>query len=96
MSLKPICVPCQRFFRCIKTGFYFFEGMPNGPRVPAGLAAPDRWEPYKLWSGDKWQCEGCGTEIISGTGQAPVAESYEKDFVERANRLGAKFQVNDC
>jgi len=57
---------------------------------------PERWKPYKLWSGDKWRCEGCGAEVISGVGFNPVAEHYQPDFAERAAQLGADFQVNDC
>lgn len=95
--MKPICIPCQRFFRCVKNGFYFTEGMPNGRDVEPGTAMPDRWQPYKLWSGDKWRCEGCGAEIVSGTGREAIAEHYQDGFGEQAERLGAnQFQVNDC
>lgn len=94
--MKPICVPCQRFFRVTKTGFYFIEGMPIGNGVAPGTQEPDRWQPYKLWVGDKWECEGCGSVILSGFGSAPLAEHYQADFADKAQRLGAEFQVNDC
>src|SRR5271165_5090346 len=97
--LKPICVPCQRFFRMIKSGFYFIEGMPisgiGRPSQP-GTAEPERWRPYKLWSGDKWKCEGCGTEIISGVGMNPVSEHYQEDFELMRDRVHAEYMVNDC
>jgi hypothetical protein len=95
--LKPICVPCHRFFRQIKSGFYFIEGMPVfGNEVKPGLDEPDRWRPYKLWSGDKWKCEGCGVEIISGVGLSPIAEHYQPEFAEMRKKLNADYQVNDC
>lgn len=68
MSLKPVCVPCQRFFRCVHTGFNFTEGMPIDHAAP-GTAEPEKWLPYKIWASDKWKCEGCGAEILSGFGQ---------------------------
>lgn len=96
--LKPICVPCQRFFRMRKSGFYFTEGMPVGPERPAsGTAEPEKWKPYKVWSGDRWECEGCGATIISGTGARPVSEHYMEDFeTVRAGLNAAQLQVNDC
>jgi hypothetical protein len=97
--MKPICRPCHRFFRPKKTGIYFLEGMPadlcDDPKP--GLAEPEKWRPYKLWSGDLWMCPSCQTEIIVGTGISPVAEHYEQHFeaVVQSYRA-AEFQVNDC
>lgn len=96
--LKPVCVPCKRFFRVTKTGFYFIEGMPKGKTNPApGTSEPKNWVPYKMWVGDKWTCEGCGTEILSGFGSQPVAFNHEREFESLVNQLGAsQLQVNDC
>lgn len=98
--MKPICVPCHRFYRMVKSGYYFIEGMPIpqafGVRVESGTADPDNWKPYKLWSGDLWRCEGCGHQIISGTGLLPIAEHYQSHFTDTAKRLDAEYQVNDC
>jgi hypothetical protein len=95
--LKPICVHCHRFFRQVKSGLYFVEGMPAGNgSAPPGLAEPDKWKPYKLWAGDKWQCEGCGAVIISGVGVSPIAEHFEDNFDVLRQALRADFQVNDC
>jgi hypothetical protein len=100
--MKPICVPCQRFFRMVKSGFYFIEAMPkpNPPGEgdpPPGTAAPDRWQPYKVWSGDKWQCPGCGAEIVAGVGRGPISEHFMPDFHGIVARVNAtQFTVNDC
>lgn len=97
--MKPICAPCKRFFRMVKSGFYFIEGMPSGvvARPPAGNEAPELWKPYKIWAGDLWRCEGCGTEIVHGTGAGPINEHYKPDFEDTVKRLGAdQLQVNDC
>jgi hypothetical protein len=97
MTLKPICVPCQRFFRCTQTGFYFTEGMPAVPLAPPGTAEPEKWKPYKIWAGDKYECQGCGAVILSGFGQRPIRLHHEEDFATVAMALQAdEFQVNDC
>lgn len=94
--MKPICKPCQRFFRPEKNGFYFIEGMPIGDKVAPGTSQPDKWKPYKLWIGDLWKCQGCGTEIIVGVPAMHISEHYMTDFDERVQAFGAKYQVNDC
>lgn len=97
--MKPICVPCQRFFRVKQNGFYFIEAMPvyNERHPLPGTAEPAKWTPYRLWVGDRWECEGCGAVIVSGVGLGPIAEHYQPEFAERIQRLGAdQLQVNDC
>src|SRR5678816_3389465 len=98
--MKPICVPCQRFFRMTKSGYYFIEAMPKpgGPRRPEpGTSAPEHWTPYKVWVGDKWTCEGCGATIVSGFGREPLAEHYQDGFTDVVARVKAdQLQVNDC
>jgi hypothetical protein len=94
--LKPICVKCQRFYRMKKSGFSFMEGMPLDNSTPAGTENPDAWTPYKLWSGDLWECRGCGHQLISGVGSSPISEHYKPDFQEVVKRYIATYQVNDC
>jgi hypothetical protein len=94
--MKPICVPCQRFYRCVKVGYKFLEGMPKEGNPEPGTMEPDQWAPYKLWTGDKWRCEDCGTEIVVGFGREPIAEHYQEGFKDAVARHGADFQVNDC
>jgi len=95
--MKPICVPCQRFFRVTKTGFHFIEGMPVDDAAVAGNQEPEKWEPYKIWIGDRFECPGCGVTILSGFGGGPISIQHEDDFQSLIRRLGAdQFQVNDC
>jgi hypothetical protein len=95
--MKPVCVPCQRFFRPKRNGFPFIEGAPkDGLATPHGKAQPDGWGPYKLWNGDLWECPDCHAEIIVGVGWRPMAEHFQPDFAEQVTSLGAEFQVNDC
>lgn len=90
-------MPCQRFFRPKKTGFWFTEGMPRGNDVQPGTAQAEKWEPYKIWQGDLWECEGCGARIISGVAQLPLREHFHSDFSElRVSVQADQFQVNDC
>lgn len=93
---KPICVPCQRFFRPKTTGFSVIEGMPVGNGVEPGTSMADQWKPFKLWKGDLWKCKGCGAQIVVGFGSGPIAEHYQDDFKEMVVRHNATFQVNDC
>jgi len=94
--MKPICVKCHRFFRVIKNGFYFVESMPKVNGAKPGLVEPENWQPYKIWSADKWQCPSCSAVILSGFGAKPIAEHFEPDFKDWLKSLGATFQVNDC
>lgn len=95
--MKPVCVPCQRFFRPEQNGFYFIEGMPRVGGALPGTQEPQNWQPYKLWVGDKWKCHGCGAEILSGFAHNPIAEHYEPHFMDDVKRLhGDQLQVNDC
>jgi len=94
--MKPICIPCQRFFRPKKNGFCFTEGMPTENAKP-GTAEPDKWKPYKIWAGDKWECQGCFAEILVGFGASPIAIQHEENFEADREALHAnQFQVNDC
>lgn len=100
--MKPVCIPCQRFFRMKKSGVLFVEGMPAAgtSRPKSGTTEPEKWQPYKLWSGDRWECEGCGATIMSGFGLHPVAERHHEDFPDQLARVklhqGSMLQVNDC
>lgn len=81
----------------VKSGFYFTEMMPRSGNPEPGTAEPENWTPYKVWCGDKWQCEGCGAEIVSGTGRSPIAEHYQPAFADMTARLNAdQLKVNDC
>lgn len=94
--MKPICTPCQRFFRPLKNGKPFIEGYPTHNEAEPGTVEPDSWRPYKLWMGDEWVCHGCGATIIVGCGSQPIAEHYQKDFTEIVEKFQPKLQVNDC
>jgi len=91
---KPVCVPCQRFFRVEKNGFWLIEGAPTHARALPGTEELGSWKPYKIWMGDKWKCHGCGAEIVVGFGLEPVAEQHEEKFERML--AGIDFQVNDC
>lgn len=94
---KPVCATCRRFYRPHRNGTAFIEAMPKGSeRPPSGLEAPERWMPYKLWLGDLWRCEGCGNEIIVGSGSMPLSEHFHSDFEKQVENWKAKITINDC
>jgi hypothetical protein len=43
--------------------------------------------PYKLWDADLYECVECGTEIITGFAQLPLAEHYQPTYAEQRGRL---------
>lgn len=95
--MKPICVPCERFYRPAKTGFAFIEGMPVNKDTKPGKAGRSLdWSPYKLWSGDLWRCPDCGSEVVIGTGFEPVRHHYQPDFDEQCALRGANLLIKDC
>jgi hypothetical protein len=98
MPTKPVCVACQRFYRPKRNGTPFIESMPSehGAAPPPGNDNPEAWAPYKLWHGDLWSCQGCGSEIIVGTGRFPLAEHFERDFAEQVAHWKPTITVNDC
>jgi len=93
---KPVCVPCQRFFRPKCNGVAVIENMPDTSKTAPGLAEPEHWRPYKLWRADLWHCLGCGAEIVVGFGHVPLAEHYQPDFDKWMARAAPLLPVNDC
>jgi hypothetical protein len=95
--VKPVCVPCQRFFRPKTNGFYFTEAMPIGNDAEPGTVAPEKWTPYKTWVGDLWECQDCGAQVVVGVPSSPINEHYKPDFQEQRIALRAdQLIVNDC
>ncbi len=96
--MKPICVPCQRFFRPAKNGTHVLEQMPEtNPPAKPGLSEPGRWHPYKLWMGDLWKCPSCEATIVVGVGAKPLAEHFQAHFAEELELAqGDLVTVNDC
>ena len=63
---RPICVPCGREMHPEQ----------NGCEVQINAV----FGPYEIWSGDKWKCPTCGTEIVVGFGFKPMASHFESGF----------------
>lgn len=93
---KPVCVPCQRFFRPKKNGYVWIEAMPIEADAPPGTAKPEAWKPYKLWNSDMMECQGCGAQIVVGHGRGPMSEHYHPDFAGWTGDYPPQLTVNDC
>lgn len=78
--MSPICVKCEQFFRPKKNDFKFIESMSDG-------------QPYKLWAGDKWACEGCGAEIVVGVARYPIAEHFQPEFAQQVKTHKPELKV---
>ena len=72
---KPICVPCQREYQIDTTGV---------PALERFKLEEDAI--YKIWSSDRWRCPDCGHLLLYGFGSEPIAEHYETDFEDRAQK----------
>lgn len=96
--MKPICLPCQRFFRPERNGYRFIEGRPKDNSAYPGTTEPEMWEPYKLWVGDLWSCHGCGAMIVVGVAHSPLSEHYLPNFKTALDASGGArlVQINDC
>ena len=93
--MRPICIPCQRFFKVIKNDYYFTEGCPATRGTNPEIADKGHWKPYRIWAGDQYKCPGCGAEIVSGIGHGPLGEKHDLDFKAKHTSLGAdRLQVN--
>ena len=67
---KMVCVKCEVEFKPETNGVKVLELMNHNQDV------------YKIWDTDKWKCPICGTEVIAGFAQAPLAEHFENGFKE--------------
>lgn len=96
--MKPICVPCQRFYRPKRTGYYFVEGMPKVNGALPGKAEPELWQPYKLWAGDLYACPDCGSEVVVGMGERSLSEHFMPEFQAQVLSLAGDdyLLVKDC
>lgn len=78
--MRPICMSCQCFYKAKVNGYIFCEMIPiSETRVT--------WKPYRIWSGDLWECPKCQTLLIEGTGKDPISEHFEPDFDEEMRNV---------
>lgn len=61
---RPICVECRVEYHCEKNEFLV--------RDPDSYLGPPTY-----WSGDLFECPGCGNEIVVGFGQPMELETGE-------------------
>jgi hypothetical protein len=84
-------VKCQRFYRPDKNGVHVLEQKPIQNGAQPGLIEPENWEPYKVWRADRWKCEGCQHELVTGFGFHPMWEDYRGLLPFHIDHT-----VNDC
>lgn len=86
--MKPVvCVKCRLFFEPKRNGVTVEEGMPLGN---------GSWTSYRLWQADLLECPGCGAQLVTGYGRAPIAEHYQSDYEEKIAIYQPLFRVDDC
>jgi hypothetical protein len=74
---KPVCVTCKVKMERVRSGVDVLEQYLNPP------------EPYQVWSGDLFECPGCGARIVADFANGPrwhVSEETkppEADVVEK-------------
>ena len=62
----------------------FMQPQKNGVTVEELLESGG---PYKLWDADLWHCPECGTRVITGFGQTPLAEHWQPNYQMQRTRL---------
>jgi hypothetical protein len=96
VNLKPICIPCQRFFKPEKNGQMVEERKPTTNEARPGKDDAHLWDSYKLWMTDRWKCPGCHSEIICGAGRDPICISHQPDYEKVRGWEPNIVIVNDC
>lgn len=90
------CVKCQRNFKIKSNDVLVEEGMPSGMKDGQGTSP---WRPYKLYLGDLYECDRCGTQLVI-TAINPIKEHFMEDyeeFKEYYRALGRLLpMVEDC
>lgn len=61
MGLPPVCVPCARSMRCAQNEFPVRDKRTE-------------FAPATVWSGDRFECEGCGASVVVGFGRGRVED----------------------
>jgi hypothetical protein len=74
------CPVCEIWMKNHKSGAIVEEAMTKGGA------------PYKLWSGDMYECPQCLGTVIVNFGAHPIAEHFQPDYHEQRE----KFRTNDA
>lgn len=91
------CLKCKKFYRCIKNGYYFEEGMPGGSAIKEQIDPGTGWGPYKLFVGDLYECPDCKAQVITGWSNQPLAEHFQGDEYRKwRERVQPKVRIDDC
>ena len=77
--MRPICATCRLFYKPRLNGYIFCE------MVPETFKGKTTYKPYRIWSGDLWECTRCKNQLISGFGKEPISEHFDEDFQDRMN-----------
>jgi hypothetical protein len=76
-----VCVKCNQQMRPKKNGFEFVE-------LARIASSKTDQTPYAIWSGDLWECQECGLQIVyTSPSQQPLTEHYKPDFDDRRRTL---------
>jgi len=65
---QPICCKCNKQMTCYKNGVTAVEKAGN--------------RDYKAWSTDKYKCDICGAEVLTGFGNYPMMTDCDENFQE--------------
>ena len=81
---KLVCVKCQVQYKIKKSGNYVVDMFLDPP------------EPYRIMNGDRWQCPGCGHEVIAGFGEMPLSEHFHDEFQNRLDKVQQNSTTIKC
>ena len=75
----PICASCPKPMVCDKTGLTV-------------LFISDGY-PYQIWQTDRFRCDGCGSMVVTGFGNKPIADIYQDNFDSYMDEVGMTVEV---
>jgi hypothetical protein len=80
MPYKFVCTECQSEYHVKEQGVLVIEMASFGV--------------YKVWNADLLECRGCQKQVVSGFGDSPLMEHYEKGFNEWLELLKKNYIAN--
>lgn len=90
MSEGLACVRCRVFLVPKRSGVVVEEGKP----LTNDITGP--WGPYKLWRADLAECPKCKFQLITGFAQRPIAEHFEKGYLELLVKYKPIVRIDAC
>lgn len=82
-----VCCSCNFFYKPEKNAVAVVE------MRPVGTVSLPEYRPLRLWQADRWRCPGCGHQVVTGFGRAPISEHHDRNFDEKVKAFQPEREV---